>query len=481
MLQSFNDRLKGPFTWIVVISISFIFVISGMTFFLTNLGGGSRAYVAKVGDNEISSQQFQQYAQNAKTKEQKTQVLSQMINQYLILTAAQKNIAVSKLALQSAIFNNPMFFGKDGKFSSDKLKQVVGYLGGMDKLEQLVSQNILASTIPQTITQTSFITDYENKSLSSIYSVDKQIKYIKVQPSSLKSKVKPTKQELEKYYNQHKTEYVIPASKKISYFVISKDDFISKNKLSDDTLKNYFNTHQDLFTKFDDKTKQTITKIIQNRKALEQFNSYSQNVDSIKFGKLETSLGKAKTVNISNNADSSINGIKNNLFFINNTKYYSLPVSSDKTLVYQVDSTKPATQQKLDEVKSIVTKAYIEQKSQELATQKSQKLLSSFESGKKVDESFSKATISSESKAKDLTEGFANDVLFNNNSEYHLYQDYSNGDIYIYKVTKVEPVKLDKKNAIPSQVINTYKNEELNFYMQALREEIPVKVNYKNI
>lgn len=29
MLQFFNDRLKGPFTWIVVISISFIFVISG--------------------------------------------------------------------------------------------------------------------------------------------------------------------------------------------------------------------------------------------------------------------------------------------------------------------------------------------------------------------------------------------------------------------------------------------------------------------
>ncbi|QIW09945.1 SurA N-terminal domain-containing protein [Francisella sp. LA112445] len=481
MLQSFNDRLKGPFTWIVVISISFIFVISGMTFFLTNIGGGSRAYVAKVGDNEISSQQFQQYAQNAKTKEQKVQVLSQMINQYLILTAAQKNIVVSKLALQSAIFNNPMFFDKDGKFSSDKLKQVVGYLGGMDKLEQLVSQNVLASTIPQTITQTSFITDYENKSLSSIYSVDKQIKYIKIQPSSLKAQIKLANKELENYYSQHKSEYVTPASKKISYFIISKDNFISKNKISDETLKNYFNTHQDLFTKFDDKTKQTITKIIQNRKALEQFNSYSQNIDSIKFGKLETKLGKAKTTNISNNADSSLNGVKNSLFFINNDKYYSLPISDDKVLVYQIDSSKPATQQKFNEVKNTVTKSYVEQKSQELATQKSQKLLSNLESGKKIDESFGKATISSESKAKNFSEGFANDVLFNNNSEYHLYQDSNTNDIYIYKVTKVEPVKTDKKNTIPSQVTNTYKQEELNFYLQALRKEIPVKVNYKNI
>ncbi|API86578.1 peptidylprolyl isomerase [Francisella uliginis] len=480
MLQSFNDRLKGPFTWIVVISISFIFVISGMSFFFTNMGGGSRSYVAKVGDNEISYQQFQQYAQKAKTKEQKIQVLSQMVNQYLILAAAQKNIAVSKLALQSAIFNNPMFFGKDGKFSSDKLKQVIGYLGGMDRLEQLVSQNILATIIPQTISQTSFITDYENKSLSSIYSVDKQIKYIKIQPSSLKAQIKPTNEELAKYYNEHKAEYVTPASKKVSYFIISKNAFLSKEKISDQVLQNYFNTHKDLFTKFDDKTKKTIAKIIQNRKALEQFNSYSQNVDSIKFGKLETKLGKVKTSSITNNAKSSLDGIKNSLFFINSDKYSSIAISNDKLLVYQVDSSKSATQQKLAKVKDSVTKAYVEQKSQELAIQKSQKLLDSLESGKKANQDFSKATISSESKAKDFTEGFANYVLFNNNNQYHIYQD-KNDDIYVYKVAKVEPVKSNKKNAIPSQVTNAYKQEEQNFYLQSLKKEISVKVNYKNI
>ncbi|MBK2143363.1 SurA N-terminal domain-containing protein, partial [Francisella tularensis] len=166
MLQSFNDRLKGPFTWIVVISISFIFVISGMTFFFTNIG--SRAYVAKVGDNEISSQQFQQYAQSATTEEQKRAILSQMIDQYLILADAQRHdIVVSKLALQSAIFTNPMFFDKDGKFSAEKLKQVVAYLGGMDKLEQILAQNIQATIIPKTIVDTSIVTDYDTKLLNS--------------------------------------------------------------------------------------------------------------------------------------------------------------------------------------------------------------------------------------------------------------------------------------------------------------------------
>ncbi|ASG68198.1 hypothetical protein CDV26_07165 [Francisella halioticida] len=479
MLQSFNDRFKGPFTWVVVISISFIFVISGMSFFFTNMGG-SRSYVAKIGDNEINYQQFQQYAQNAKTKEQKVQVLSQMVDQYLMLTAAQKNIAVSKLALQSAIFNNPMFFGKDGKFSSDKLRQVVSYLGGMGKLEQLMSQNIQATIIPQNIAQTSFITDYENKSLSSIYSVDKQINYIKTSPNSLKEQIKPTKQQLEKYYYDHKTEYVTPASKKINYFIISKNDFISKDKISNQVLKNYFNTHQDLFTKFDDKTKQTITKIIQNRKALEQFNSYTQNVDSIKLGELKTEMGKARIANITDNTNSSLDGIKNSLFFIKNDKYSSIPISNDKLLVYQVDNSSLAAQQKLYKVKDAITKAYVEKKAQELAIQKSQKLLDALKSSKNIKQSFSRATIHGGSKTENFDKGFSNYVLFNNNNQYHIYQN-ENSDIYVYKVTKVESAKSAKKNNIPSQVINLYKQEELNFYLQALKKEIPVKVNYKNI
>lgn len=264
MLQSFNDRLKGPFTWIVVISISFIFVISGMTFFFTNIGS-SRAYVAKVGDNEISSQQFQQYVQSATTEEQKRAILSQMIDQYLILADAQRHdIVVSKLALQSAIFTNPMFFDKDGKFSAEKLKQVVAYLGGMDKLEQILAQNIQATIIPKTIVDTSIVTDYDTKLLNSIYSVNKYIDYLKVSPTDFKSQIKPS-QHLQSYYDSHKNEYITPAQKTISYFIITKDNFVPKNKISEDEIKAYYQAHKELFKDFDNNAKSTIQKIIQNR------------------------------------------------------------------------------------------------------------------------------------------------------------------------------------------------------------------------
>ncbi|MBK2266784.1 SurA N-terminal domain-containing protein [Francisella philomiragia] len=477
MLQSFNDRLKGPFTWIIIISISFIFVISGMTFFFTNIGS-SRSYVAKVGDNEIGLQQFQQYAQNATTESQKRAVLDQMINQYLILADAQRhNIVVSKLALQSAIFTNPMFFDKDGKFSADKLKQVVEYIGGMNRLEQILSQNIQATMIPKTIADTVITTDYEKKQLASIYLVNKKIEYLKLSPVDFQSQVKPSQQDLESYYNAHKNDYINPAQKNISYFIISKEDFVSKNNINNDELQEYYETHRELFKDFDNNTKASIQKIIQNRRALEQFNNYSQNIDSVKFAELEKTLGKAKTASIVNNDESTISALTNAQFFVDNDKYSSIPLANNELLVYQVDKSQQASQQKLADVKDKVSKAFVAQKSQQLAIEKSQKLLDDLVSNKKVSISFKQATVDSNSKL--FNKEFNDYVMFNTNNQYHSYQA-DNGDIYIYKVTKVEP--LDSKNAkLPSQVLNATKEEELNFYLQVVKQEVPVKVNYKNI
>ncbi|MEY8765368.1 MULTISPECIES: SurA N-terminal domain-containing protein [Francisella] len=477
MLQSFNDRLKGPFTWIIIISISFIFVISGMTFFFTNIGS-SRSYVAKVGDNEIGLQQFQQYAQNATTEAQKRAVLDQMINQYLVLADAQRhNIAVSKLALQSAIFTNPMFFDKEGKFSADKLKQAVEYIGGMSKLEQILTQNIQATMIPKAIADTTITTDYEKKLLDNIYLVNKKIEYLKISPSDFKSQIKPTQQDLEAYYNAHKNEYINPAKKKINYFIITKDSFISKSDISESDIKSYYDTHKEFFKGYNKDAKTTIAKIIQNRRALEKFNTYSQNIDSISFTELEKNLGNPKVANIVNNDESTISTVANSQFFVSTEKYSSIPVADNELLVYEVNNSQPSARQKLADVKSEVSKAVIAEKSQRLSLEKSQKLLDDLVSDKKVSVSFKQATIDSNSKS--FSKEFNDYVMFNTNNQYHSYQA-DNGDIYIYKVIKVEPLG-NKDTKLPRQVLNTVKEEELNFYLQVVKQEVPVKVNYKNI
>jgi peptidyl-prolyl cis-trans isomerase D len=476
MLQSFNDRLKGPFTWIVVISISFIFVISGMSFFFTNFGRSS-SYIAKVGDNEISIQQFQQYAQQATTEAQKRQVLDQMINQYLLLADSQRHdIVVSKLALQSAIFTNPMFFNEKGEFSSDKLQQVAGYLGGMSRLEQIVSQNIQASLISKTITETSFISEYENKILANIYSVIKNIEYIKISPKDLEKGISVNKNELKSYYESHKSQYMAPAKLEISYLVVSKDDFKTSANVSEQQIRAYYNDNRDLFNKFDNKAKDSIKKIIQNRQALEKFNTLTQNIDAEKFLQLEK-LKKSTKANITDNSNKDIQGLTNSMFFETNAKYKSIAISDTKVLVYHADKLIPKAQQSFDQVKDKVTKAYLEQFSEELANKKAMQIQDDLNKSVKIKQSFTKASIEANTDKfpKDLTDF----ILANDNTNYHSYRT-KNNDIYIYKVTSIKP-KNTKDNQIPAQVLNAYKQEELSFYLQTIKQDIPVKVDYKNI
>ncbi|NDS41701.1 peptidyl-prolyl cis-trans isomerase, partial [Francisella tularensis subsp. holarctica] len=149
----------------------------------------------------------------------------------------------------------------------------------------------------------------------------------------------------------------------------------------------------------------------------------------------------------------------------------------NKLLVYQVDNSIKATQQKLADIKDKISKAYIEQKSQQFALQHAQNLLNDLTSGKKIDKSFKQATINSDSQA--FGKDFNDYVMFNSNNQYHDYKT-DNGDIYIYKVTKIEPIT-DKTTQVPSQVIDAYKQEELNFYLQVIKQQIPIQVNYKNI
>ncbi|AJC48814.1 SurA N-terminal domain-containing protein [Allofrancisella guangzhouensis] len=474
MLQSFNDRLKGPFTWIIIISISFVFVITGMSFFFTNVGA-SKSYVAKVGGNEISTKQFEQYTQNATSKIQKQQLLDQLVNQYLVLADSQQhNIQISKLMLQAAIFSNPMFF-ENGKFSSDKLKQLATYFGGLGKLEQMLLQNIKASIIPQTIMDTSFITDYEKKSLSEVYSVNKTIEYIKISSKDLKDQIKTNTQVLKDYYKTHKNEYISPAKLDISYIVISKDDFKPKTDISDSQIKEYYENNRDLFEEFNNNTKETIKKIIQNRDALQQYNSYIKNVDSIKFAELEKKVGKPKIANVVDNQNTNIEGIESNLFFVSTGKYASIPLSEDKTLIYQVNKQQKAMLQLFDKVKEKVAQAYILEQLQVLALEKSNKILAELNKNQKVQQRFEKAVVSSNSKT--LSKDFSDFVLLNSNTGYHEYKALD-GNIYIYKVMKIQSENF-KKATIPDKVETSYKQEELNFYLQNIKENIPVKIDYK--
>ncbi len=477
MLQSFNDRLKGPFTWIIVISVSTVFVLTGSSFLFS--GGSSKAAtVAKVGSYDISTQQYQGYVEQTKstTAEQKKELLDMLIEQRLMMSAAQEeNIMVSKLAMQSAIFNNPAFQDDKGQFSQEKLQMAAKYYGGVSNIENMLGQNILLSTIPNSMSNTGFKTDDEKDQLAKIYSQEKSISYLKFDPKVLEATEKVSDADLQKYFAEHKQEYIKPETQQLEYYVVSKDDFISEDAVSDADVKAYYDNNTGLFTTFDDKAKDSIQKILKNRAALIKYNATIQNIDAQKFAVLSKELGKAKDAAVENNNASDIKGIANASFF-SGDKYGVLQVSDDSAVIYYVESSEKQKQQTLAEVKTDVTKAYKVEEAQAMADDKATTAIANIQKGAKIAYPFEKTVVSNDT--KDIDDGFKQAVLESSDKVASYKAD--DGVVYVYQIDKIDTTKANVKN-VPLTVMNAYDKAEQDYYTEVLRNEIPVKINQKNI
>jgi peptidyl-prolyl cis-trans isomerase D len=116
MLQSINDKFKGWVTWIIIIAVSAVFVLTGISYFFVSSSVSAQS-VAKVGDVQISQNSYQQaLSQNIqaqpslgqKTLQQKT--LDQLVDQVLLQQDAKaSHVVITNSAVSSAIFQNPAF------------------------------------------------------------------------------------------------------------------------------------------------------------------------------------------------------------------------------------------------------------------------------------------------------------------------------------------------------------------------------------
>ena len=104
MLQSIRDRTQGVFAWVVVIILVIIFVLWGLSSYLTSSQSSKNSVVATVDKQKIHKQEYNQVYQNA--YQQQAQIHAGDIN--LVDTSeevirAQINILIGILCFFLAI------------------------------------------------------------------------------------------------------------------------------------------------------------------------------------------------------------------------------------------------------------------------------------------------------------------------------------------------------------------------------------------
>ena len=251
MLQFINDKLKGWVTWIIIIAVSLVFVLTGISyFFVSGAGGLASETVAKVGEIDISKKAYQNVLQqnvrnNAGNSTQLQQkVLQQLINQALLRQDAENaGIHITPQMLSDAIFSDPTF-QDNGEYSAQRFDQIAKYNGGSAAIKSFFVNNLLATSIIKAIGQSQFVLNSENKTFKDLLNQSRQINYYRFKFDDYTSNIKVNDAQLKAYYEEHQSMFHQPEQAIVSYVTLSAKDFIDNTPISSSKIQEYYTRNQ---------------------------------------------------------------------------------------------------------------------------------------------------------------------------------------------------------------------------------------------
>lgn len=169
-------------------------------------------------------------------------MLDQMIyRQALNLQAQKMGIEVTDAEVLRAAHGIPGLY-PNGKFVGDAMFQEVT---GMTVNQFLASlrQQLLMQKMRALITDGITVTPEEVHQEFLRRNAKARIRYVLFNPGQFTEDVKPTPQDLQKYYAQHSQKYKIPEQRQVRYVIIDQDAIRSQVKVTDAEVQNYYAEH----------------------------------------------------------------------------------------------------------------------------------------------------------------------------------------------------------------------------------------------
>lgn len=261
MLQSLRDKMHG---WpsIVVLGVA-VFAMSffGIEGYFTSR---SETYVAKVGKQEISQQDFQQRLNNLRQQDSaeqgdkfdpslyeqpamKDRVLNAMIDQQLLLKANDDlGLRVSTSALRDAIASIPAF-QVNGQFDKNTY---VAWLASQNKTPAMfqdeMSSSMAVRLLPDAIDAGTIVTDAEVDQFLKLRLQRRDLRYaVLPRPALTDSEV--TDAQVQAYYKAHQADFMAPEQVAIRYIEVNAADLKPDAPPSDDDLHKRYDDEKQRF------------------------------------------------------------------------------------------------------------------------------------------------------------------------------------------------------------------------------------------
>lgn len=261
MLQALRNKMHG---WpsIVILGVA----VFAMSFFGIESYFMSRndTFVAKVGKQEISQQQFQdrlnQLRQRASEQQgdsfdasifeqpaTKLAILNQLIDEKLLEQANSKlGMVVSSQALRDFIAAVPAF-QLDGKFDATTYRTVLSMQG---KTPEMFQSEVLASLepslIPDAITAGAIVTGADVDRFINLRLQRRDVRYAQL-PQPKIDNAPVTSEQVQAYYDQHKDQFGTPEQVSLQYIEVNEADLKPAAAPSEEELRKRYENEKAKF------------------------------------------------------------------------------------------------------------------------------------------------------------------------------------------------------------------------------------------
>lgn len=251
MLEKMRENSKGFLSWGIVILIGLTFAMWGVSDYFN--GSFGRKYAAKINGEKLTWREVDMSFERARRqngtsglseKDLKEQVRINLIQRAALLSNARAlGFQVGEEQLAEALVQIPVF-QVDGKFSKERYLEVLNSNAFSDiGFRQELEQDILLAQLGQGLTQTNFALPTEVARIVELFDERRNFGYFVLSQQKFRTGIELSEEELNQYYEKHKSDFMIPERVSIEYVELSLDRLAKQQKVTEETLQAFYKEH----------------------------------------------------------------------------------------------------------------------------------------------------------------------------------------------------------------------------------------------
>lgn len=201
----------------------------------------NKDYIVRVGNQVITRNDLDRAVENmaqAGGAPSREAVFQTLLDQAYLMEGAQRlGIVIDDKQIKQSIVDNPMFHDASGKFDSALFQGFIQRTYGSEEAfmreeRQRLTVLSLLNTLGRGVSSDTQAVQLMNAQLA-----PRLLRSVPVVADAFASKVVINDAALQKYYEAHKKDYVLPSAVKFEYVLLSPENLIARQTVSDEEIK----------------------------------------------------------------------------------------------------------------------------------------------------------------------------------------------------------------------------------------------------